>query len=106
MSSLEDRREAFEKKFAHDENLRFRVEARACRLFGIWMADQLGLIGGAVESYVKDVIGSNLEEKGFNDVKRKVKADMKEKDIAISDHRLDRELEHCMEEAKKQILAE
>jgi hypothetical protein len=106
MSNLEDRRDAFEKKFAHDENLRFRVEARACRLFGIWMAGQLGLAGDAVEAYAKEVIGSNLEEKGFNDVKRKVKADMQAKNVAISDHVLDRQLETFMDEAKKQIIAE
>ncbi len=105
MSSMEDRRDAFEKKFAHDEELRFRVEARTCKLFGQWAAQQLGLEGVEAETYAKQVIGANLEEPGYEDVKRKVSADFSDKKLNISSHMMDRQLEQCAEEAKRQISA-
>ncbi len=106
MSSLDDRRDAFEKKFAHDEELRFRVEARACRLLGLWVAEKLSLTGTAAEDYAKQVIAANLKEKSFDDVKHKVQADLKAKHIELSGHLLDRQLEKYMEDAKQQVSAE
>ena len=105
MSSMEDRRDAFEKKFAHDEELRFRVEARTCKLFGQWTAQQLGLSGEEAEAYARQVIGANLEEPGYADVKRKVMADFAARNVSISEHLLDRQLEKFTEEAKAQLIA-
>ncbi len=105
MSSMEDRRDAFEKKFAHDEELRFRVEARTCKLFGQWAAQQLGLAGEEAEAYAKQVIGANLEEPGYADVKRKVMGDFAARNVSISEHLLDRQLEKFTEEAKAQLIA-
>ena len=103
MSSLEDRRDAFEKKYVHDEELRFRVEARTSRLFGLWAAQQMGLDGPAAETYAREVIGANLEEPGYDDIKRKVLKDFESKGVKSSGHMLDREIEKCHEEAKKQL---
>lgn len=102
--SLEDRKDAFEKKYAHDQELMFKVEARTSKLFGLWVAGQLGLTGADAETYAKEVVGANLEEAGFDDIKRKVVPDLKAKGLDISDHVIDRQLEEAFEEAKKQLI--
>lgn len=104
MSSLDDRRDAFEKKYAHDEEMKFRLEARTCKLFGQWVAEQLGLTGSAAEDYARTVIGANLEEPGYGDVKRKVRPDLDAKKLNITDNMLDRQLAVFTEQAKKQII--
>lgn len=104
MSSFEERKDAFEKKFAHDEELAFKIEARCCKLFGLWAAEQMGLEGADAETYAKEVVGSNLEEPGFGDVKRKVMPDFADKGISISEHMIDTMLEKCFEEAKAQVM--
>lgn len=104
MSSFDDRKDAFEKKFAHDEELLFKVEARCCKLFGLWAAEQLGLSGAEADAYAKQVVGSNLEEPGFDDVKRKVKPDFAGKGLDISDHVIDVMLEKLHKEARDQIM--
>jgi len=104
MSSFEERKDAFEKKFAHDEELAFKVEARTCKLFGLWAAEQMGLNGGAAEAYAKEVVGANLEEAGFDDIKRKVMPDLKAKGVNISEHVIDSMLQKFVEQAKIQIM--
>lgn len=104
MSGINDRGNAFESKFANDEALDFRVEARMCKLYGMWAAEQLGLEGPEADIYAKEVIAANLEEPGFMDVYRKVRADFDEQHLKISDHIMEKELEICMIEAKKQVL--
>lgn len=106
MSSFETRKDAFENKFAHDEQLYFKIEARCCKLFGLWAAEQIGLTGPEAESYAKEVVASNLEEPGFDDVKRKVVPDFESKSLDISDHTINVMLEKFMAEAKKQISEE
>lgn len=103
MSDLHDRGSAFESKFANDEALDFRVEARMCKLYGLWAAEKLGLEGEAADAYAKTVIAANLEEPGFLDIYRKVRKDFDEKGLEISDNIMEKELEICMAEAKKQI---
>lgn len=103
MSGFEERKDGFENKFAHDAELMFRVEARCCKLFGLWIAEQLGLAGSDAEAYAKDVVAANLAEPGFDDVKRKINPDLEEKGVEISDHKIDTMLTHFLEEAKKQI---
>ena len=106
MSSLDEREKAFGNQFAHEEKLDFAVEARCSKLFGLWIADQIGLSDADAQTYAAEVVESNLEEPGFDDVLRKVKADLDEKAIEISDHVLNVELDKALEEAKKQILDE
>lgn len=103
--SLDERKDAFEKKYAHDQELMFKVEARTCKLFGLWVAEEIGLTGPDAETYAKTVVSANLEEPGFNDVKRKVIPDLQAKGKDVSDHVLDRKLEEYFEEAKRQIIA-
>lgn len=105
MSSFDNRKDAFENKYAHDQEMMFRAEARACKLFGLWVAGQMGLSGKDAEVYAKDVVAANLDEPGFGDVKRKVLADVNAKKINVSEHVLDKQLEAAMAEAKAQIMA-
>lgn len=73
MSGFEDRKNAFENKFAHDEELKFKIEARRNKLLGLWAAEILGKDGDA---YAKEVIASDFEEAGDEDVFNKVRADL------------------------------
>jgi hypothetical protein len=106
MSSFDDRKDAYEKKFAHDEELLFKAEARCCKLFGLWAAEQMGLNGADAETYAREVIASNLEEPGFDDVKRKVMPDFAQKNVDISEHVIDSMLEKYFNEAKVQVMEE
>ncbi|MBU0800800.1 MAG: DUF1476 domain-containing protein [Alphaproteobacteria bacterium] len=106
MSGFDDRKGAFEKKFAMDEELIFKAEARCCKLFGLWVAEQMGLTGGDADAYARSVVAANLEEVGFDDVKRKVMPDIAAKGLDISEHTIDTKLAACFEEAKHQIVSE
>ncbi|MFT6169817.1 MAG: hypothetical protein ACJAR9_001941, partial [Celeribacter sp.] len=81
MTAFDDRESAFENKFAHDEEMTFKAEARANKLLGIWAAELLGK--DDVDAYVLEVIKSDFEEAGHDDVIRKVAADLGDKsDVA------------------------
>jgi hypothetical protein len=103
MSGFDKRREGYESKFAHDEDLRFRATARRDKLLGLWAAEKLGLSGSAAEDYAKDVVKAEFEEPGDHDVFRKIRRDFDAKSIAISDHQIRREMEDLMKAAVEQI---
>lgn len=104
MSSFDDREKSQENRFAHSQKLSFEVEARTCKLFGLWAAKKLGLGGTEADAYAGSVVESNLAEAGLQDVVRKVRADFDEKGVEVSDHMMDIELEKATNEARKQIL--
>lgn len=106
MASFEDREKAFERKFAHDEELRFRSMARRNKLLGLWAAEKMGLSGDDAEVYAKEVVKADFEEKGDEDVFRKVRRDFDDKDVDQSDHQIRRTMVELLEEAVKQIEAE
>lgn len=103
MTTFDNREQAFENKFAHEQKLDFAVEARLSKLYGLWAAEKLGLDGADAETYAGDVVAANLEEPGFLDILRKVRADFDAKGVEISNHMMEVELEKCMKEARKQI---
>jgi len=103
MSGFDKRREGFEGKFAHDEELRFRATARRDKLLGLWAAEKLGLGGQAAEDYAKEVVKAEFEEPGDEDVFRKIRKDFDAKSIAVSDHQLRREMDDLMKVAVEQI---
>lgn len=76
MTGFDDRKNAFEAKFANDQQLQFRAEARACKLFGAWLADELGLSGEAAVQYASDLVVANLDEPGLDDVVNKAYVDL------------------------------
>ena len=106
MTNMDDRQKAFESKYAYDQDVLFRIEARACKLFGLWVGEQIGLDSDAAKEFAGSVVSSNLEEPGFDDVLRAVKAKISEKGGAISDHTLEVKLDHYLEEARQQIVSE
>src|SRR5688572_5817620 len=105
MTTFDKREEGFEKKFAHDEELRFKANARRNRLLGLWAAEKLGLTGDAATAYAKEVVASDFEESGDHDVFRKVRADFDAKSEAQSDHQIRRTMEELMGTAIEQIKA-
>lgn len=76
MSTFNDRENAFEAKFAHDAEMQFRAEARRNKLLGLWAAEILGKTGDAATAYAIEVVKSDFEEAGDEDVFRKVSADL------------------------------
>lgn len=106
MTTFDNREHAFESKFAHDEEMIFKARARRNRLFGEWLAGEMGLTGDDVAAYAKEVVKSDLEEDGDQDVIRKVVADVEAKGLDLSAHRLEKHLHEFMDEAKRQIMAE
>lgn len=89
MSGFDDREKAAEAKFAHDEATKFKIEARRNKHLGLWAAEQLGKTEQAdIDAYVGEVISSDFEEAGDEDVFRKVRADFDAAGVAISDDEL------------------
>jgi hypothetical protein len=106
VGAFDDREKAFENKYFHDAELKFKVTSRRNRLFGHWVAGQLGLSGAEADSYAMAVLKADFEEPGDGDVLRKVGADLTAKGKAIPVVDLERRLEACMAEAIKQLEAE
>lgn len=103
MSSFDDRKSAFENKFALDENLMFKAEARCCKLFGLWLAEKMGLDTDEANAYASNVVSANLEEPGFDDVKRAVMPDIADKGLNISETDIDAKLAEFFALAQEQI---
>ena len=106
MPQFDDREQAFEKKFAHDEELQFKADARRNKLLGLWAAELMGLSGDEALAYAMEVIKSDLEEAGEEDVYRKVKGDLDARNLDISEHRVRKAMAELMDEARKQIMKE
>jgi hypothetical protein len=106
MSTFNEREKSFEKKFAMDEELKFKSEARRNRLLGQWAAEKLGLSGAAVDDYVKSVLKADLAQKGDNDVFEKLKKDFQDKGVAVSDVDLRKTMGEFLTSAVRQIEAE
>ena len=106
MASFEDREKGFERKFAHDEELKFKATARRNRLLGLWAAAQMGLAGDAAQAYAREVIKVDLAEPGDEDVFRKIRADFDAKGVSQSDHQIRRMMADFMDEAVSQIESE
>ena len=98
MSSFEDRKKSFEKKFAHDQELQFKVSARRNKYLGEWVSEILGYNSDQVKEYIQSVIKADFAEAGDEDVFRKIKKDLKEKNI--SDEELRKKMDELNEKAK------
>jgi len=105
MTTFDKREEAFEKQFAHDEELRFRATARRNKLLGLWAAEKLGLTGAAADSYAKSVVMADFEETGEHDVMRRLRKDFDAKGVVQSDHQITRAMTELMEKAIADIKA-
>jgi hypothetical protein len=106
MASFEDREKGFERKFAHDEELKFKATARRNRLLGLWAAEQMGISGDDAQAYAREVIKADLAEPGDEDVFRKIRADFDAKGVGLSDHQIRRQMTEFMGQAVSQIESE
>ncbi len=100
MADMNDRKDAFENKFAHDEELKFKATARRNKLLGLWAAEKLGKSGADADAYAKDVVMADFEEVGDEDVFRKVRGDLP---ASVSDHQIRHAMDELMAEAIDQI---
>jgi len=106
MTTFDKREEGFEKKFALDEEQKFKAMARRNRLLGLWAAEKLGLSGEEANAYAKDVVAADFEEAGDNDVLKKVQKDLEAKGIAASEQDVRRAMTDLMEKAIAEIKAQ
>ena len=104
MSQFDDRERAFETKFAHDEEMKFRITARRNKLVGQWAARQMGLNDAETESYAKDVVRSDFEEAGDHDVIRKVLGDLTAAGVDCDEDQVAEALRNKEIEARRQII--
>lgn len=103
MTSMKDREEGFERKFALDEEQKFRAVARRNKLLGMWAAEKLGKSGADAEAYAKEVIISDIEEAGDHDVFRKIRKDFDAAGVDQSDHQIRRTMDELMATAAEQV---
>jgi hypothetical protein len=106
MSMFDDRKKGHESKFAHDQELEFKAQARRNKMLGLWAAGLLGKTGAAADAYAKDVIVSDFEQAGDDDVFRKVKADLEAAGANQSDEQIRRKMEELLAAARAQVTAE
>lgn len=104
--SMDDREATFENRFAHDEELRFKAEARRNKLLGVWAAGLLGKSGDEALSYAMEVVKADVAEHGDEDVFRKIRADFDAAGVVQSDHQIRRSMADLLAVAKKQIMEE
>lgn len=105
MSGFDDRKKAQESKFAHDQELAFKANARRNKLLGLWAAEKMGISGAEADAYAAEVVKSDFAAAGDEDVFAKVKTDLDAKGVSVSDHQLRREMDDLMKTAIEQIRA-
>jgi hypothetical protein len=105
MTTFDKREEGFEKKFALDEEQKFKAEARRNKLLGLWVADKLGMSGEQANAYAKEVVAADFEEAADRDVVHKVTGDLTAKGIAMSEAELRAKMDELMAQAIMQVKA-
>lgn len=96
MSTFDNRKDAFEAKYAHDQNLRFKALARRNKALGLWAAEKLGLTGAEAQAFASSIVEADLEEAGDEDVFRKLKTEFDAKGLDVSEHRIRRTMEELL----------
>ncbi len=105
MSTFDEREKGFEKKFAMDQELKFKSEARRNKLIAAWAAEKMGITGDDAAAYAKDVQRADFEEAGDEDVFRKIRKDFDEKGVSVSDDELRETMLEKLAEAISQVEA-
>lgn len=106
MSQFDDREKGYEAKESHDRELEFKAMARRNRLLGEWAADEMGVTGEDKTNYAKEVVMSDFEEAGDNDVLRKVYGDMSGKGLDITEHLVRKKMDELLDVARQQVRTE
>jgi hypothetical protein len=103
MSTFDKREEGFEKKFALDEEQKFKAEVRRNKLLGLWAAEKLGMSGDDANAYAKEVVSADFEEAGDHDVQNKVVKDLTAKGVAITAAEVRVKMDELMAVAAAQV---
>jgi len=103
MTTFDKREEGFEKKFALDEELKFKADARRNKLLGLWVAGKLGMAGDAAAAYAKEVVAADFEEAGDRDMVHKVMRDLAAKGETITESELGAKMNELMAQAILQV---
>ena len=106
MNTFDDRKKAAEAKFKHDQEFQFKVVARRNKLLGLWAAEKMGIAGEDADAYAKQVVMSDFEEPGDEDVVRKVLGDLTQKGVEADGPLIRSQMERLLDEAKGQLSAE
>ena len=105
MSTFDKREEGFELRFAHEEEVRFKVRARRNKMVGLWAAEKLGLAGAAADAYAKEVVMADFEGTGDDVVFGKLRRDFDARAVAQSDHQIRRTIEELTAKAVEDVKA-
>lgn len=103
MTGFNEREKAFEEKFKHDQELRFKVNARRNKLLGLWAAGKMGLSAADAEAYAKTVVDADFQKPGDDDVLQKVLKDLTAKGISTNAGEIRKQMDSLFETAKEQI---
>ena len=106
MTTFDEREQAFENKFKHDEEVQFRVLARRAKLAGLWAAGLLGITGDDATAYAKQLVSADFDEPSHKDIIRRILTDFMAKGVDISEHRIEKELDTLLDKARQQIQSE
>jgi hypothetical protein len=105
MTTFDKREDAFEKQFAHDEELKFKATARRNKMLGLWAAEKLGLSGAEADSYALSIVMAEIEKPGEHDVIDEIRKDFAAKGVVQSDHHISRTMTELMAKAVADIKA-
>lgn len=105
-NGFEERKTAAEAKFRHDEEFKFKVTARRNKLLGLWAAELMNISGADADAYAKQVVVSDFEEPGDDDVLRKVLGDLKAKGRSEGDTDVRRHMDRLLDQAKQELMKE
>ncbi len=106
MSTFNERQKGFEAKYKHDKDIQFKATARRNKLLGLWAAELMGIEGDAADAYGREVVQSDFEEPGDDDVLRKVHGDLQAKGIDQSEKQVRKRMDDLMGDARNQIMTE
>jgi hypothetical protein len=105
MTTFDRRKEGYETKYAFDEEVKFKANARRNKLLGLWAAEKLGRTGDDAQAYAREVVRADMQETGDEDVFRKIRGDFDAAGVDQSDHQIRRTMDELMAEALLQIEA-
>ena len=106
MATFDGREKGFETKYSRDKELDFKVTVRRNKLLGLWAAEKMGISGDAADAYAKEVVMSDFEKPGEEDVVEKVMSDFNDKNTGVAEKELRAEMAQLMGTAREQILSE
>src|ERR1700735_3823538 len=104
MTQFDDREKAFENKFGHDEELEFKIATRMAHLFGLWAAEQLGFKDAEAQAYADTCVDAELVRQGHAELIAKTEKDFKAKNLPVTRHHMEREMEACRVKARGQLI--